>query len=152
MGVELHNNNNYYYYHGKIITFVCSLLIIILSIEPQAPVNVTVVMPLFHPSYDAASSLNVTLEWDVESDPNNPMHLRQNNWISNYTVIVSNSPQTSNSGHIFYTSNTSLPLALHYDWDYNISVMATNCARNSTPAEVHIRLGKYSLEPHACML
>ena len=108
------------------------------------PINVTAVMPLFHPSYDAASSLNITLEWDVESDPNNPMHLGQTNWISNYTVIVSNSPQASNSrsGHIFYTSNTSIPLALHYDQDYNISVMATNCAGNSMPAEVHIRLGK----------
>ena len=123
------------------------------SIEPQAPINVTAVLPLFHPSYDTASSFNITLEWDVESDPNSPMHLGNNNWISYYTVIatVINSPQTTNSGHVFYTLNTSVPLALHYDRDYNISVVATNCVGNSTPTEIHIRLGM-SNHMYACML
>ena len=107
------------------------------STEPQKPNNVTVVMPLIHPSYDAAGVLNVTLKWDDELDS---MHLGRSNQISNYTITVFS--QATNSGSIVYTANTSIPLALHYDQDYNISVVASNCVGNSTPAEIHIRLGK----------
>ena len=100
------------------------------------PSNVTAVMPLIHPNNNTTGSLNITLEWDVESDP---IHLGRNNQISNYTVAVY--PDTTDSESIFYTANTSIPLALNYDQDYNISVVASNCVGNSTPAEIHIRLG-----------
>ena len=93
-------------------------------------------MPLIHPNDNTIGSLNITLEWDVESDP---IHLGHNNQISNYTVTVY--PDTANSGSIFHTADTSIPLALNYDQDYNISVVASNCVGNSTPAEIYIRLG-----------
>ena len=108
-------------------------------IEPQTPSNVTAVMPLndIYPSYNTAGSLNITLEWDVELDT---MHLGHDNQISNYTVTVF--PEAANVESIYHTANTSIPLALHYDQDYNISVVASNCVGNSTPAQIHIRLGK----------
>ena len=109
-------------------TIICLLL----SIEPQKPRNVTAVMPLIHPGYNAAGFLNVTLQWDDES--RDPMYL------GNYTITVY--PEAANSGSIFYTTDTSMPLALHYDQDYNVSVVASNCVGNSTPAEIWIRLGK----------
>jgi hypothetical protein len=105
----------------------------IYSIEPQVPSNVTAVMPLIHPNNNTTGSLNITLEWNIESDP---MHLGHNN----HTVNVY--PGTANSGSIFHTANTSIPLSLNYDQDYNISVVASNCVGNSTPADIHIRLGK----------
>lgn len=100
-------------------------------------------MPPINPSDNTPGSLNITLEWDVESDP---IHLGQN-----YTVAVY--PDTANSESIFHTADTSIPLALNYDQDYNISVVASNCVGNSTPAEIHIRLGTVKLEPcaPACM-
>ena len=89
-------------------------------------------MPLIHPGYNAAGSLNVILQWDDES--RDPMYL------GNYTIAVY--PEAVNAGSIFYTIDTSMPLALHYDQDYNISVVASNCVGNSIPAEIWIRLGK----------
>ena len=117
-------------------------------IESQKPSNVTAVMPLIPTGYDAAGSLNVTLEWDDESDP---MHLGHSNQISNYYTVTIY-PEAANLGSIFHTANTYITLALHYDQNYNIniSVVASNCVGNSTPAQIHIRLGK--LQPlHACM-
>jgi hypothetical protein len=42
----------------------------------------------------------------------------------------------------FITSNTTVHLPLQYNQDYNVSVMASNCAGNSTPAKISIRVGK----------
>ena len=48
---------------------------------------------------------------------------------------------------IFITSNTTihLPLDLQHNQDYNVSVMASNCAGNSTLAEISVRVGKHYL-------
>jgi hypothetical protein len=42
----------------------------------------------------------------------------------------------------FVTSNTTIHLPLQYNQDYNVSVMASNCAGNSTLAEISMRVGK----------
>ena len=47
------------------------------------------------------------------------------------------------SESIFITPNTTIQLPLKYNQDYNVSVMASNCAGNSTPAEIGIRIGMY---------
>ena len=108
-------------------------------IEPQKPSNVTVVMPLIHNSYDTADVLNITLEWNDES---NSFPLKRRNHIFNYTITAQCSEAADSESIIFYTADTSIPLTLHYDRDYNISVVANNCVGNSTPAEIHIRLGR----------
>ena len=93
-----------------------------------------------------AGSLNVTLQWDNEDF----MHLGRSRSYPGHTITVY--PEAHNSGSTFYTPDTSMPLILHYDQDYNISVMASNCAGNSTPAEIRIRLGKSQSHMHACVL
>ena len=58
--------------------------------------------------------------------------------------IVSLSPLTNDneSESTFITSNTTIHLPLQYNQDYNVSVMASNCAGNSTPADISVRVGK----------
>jgi hypothetical protein len=77
--------------------------------------------------------LNVVLEWiDQVLDAG----LNQN-----YTITVSpDPPSAADSVTIFHTTNTSIQLALLYDQDYNISVVARSCIGTSEPAEIHIRL------------
>jgi hypothetical protein len=110
--------------------------VLLLSIVPQKLSNVTAVMPHVPTNYSAVGIVNIILEWDDESYPTN---LDRTDQIATYTITVY--PDTANSGSIFHTANTSIPLALNYDQDYNISVVASNCVGNSTPAEIHIRLG-----------
>ena len=58
--------------------------------------------------------------------------------------IISVSPALDNeSKSIVITFNTSIQLPLQYNKGYNVSVMASNCAGNSTPAEISMRVGKY---------
>ena len=106
------------------------------SVEPPSPSNVTVTMPLINTGNIVAGSLNITLQWDDEDS----IHLGRTRSNPRYTITVY--PEAPNSGSVFYTPDTSMPLALHYDQDYNISVVASNCAGNSTPVEIRIRLGK----------
>ena len=55
-----------------------------------------------------------------------------------YTVNVS--PPVE-SGSVFTTSNTTIELLILYNQVYNISIVANNCARNSTPASISIFIG-----------
>ena len=50
------------------------------------------------------------------------------------------------SGSIFKTPNTTIQLTMLYIQEYNISVVANNCAGNSTPAE--IKIGTERLDVH----
>ena len=61
-----------------------------------------------------------------------------------YIIGISPDPLISynESASTFITSNTAIHLPLQYNQDYNVSVMASNCAGNSTPAEIHVRVGK----------
>ena len=75
--------------------------------------------------------LNVMLQWSdqqLEAESESEMYLDQN-----YTITIS--PPTANFETIFHTTNMSIELALLYDQDYNINVVASNCLGNSTPAE-----------------
>ena len=57
--------------------------------------------------------------------------------------IVSISPPVSNNEpeSTVKTFNTTIHLQLHYNFDYNISVMAGNCAGNGMPSEISVRVG-----------
>ena len=52
-------------------------------------------------------------------------------------IIIDNESESS-----LITSNTTIHLPLEHNQDYNVSVMASNCAGNSTPAEISVRVGK----------
>lgn len=71
-------------------------------------------------------------------------------WISNdaalvhdvaYTVTVFYSAASPMS--VFTDSNTSIQLFIRYNKEYNISVVASNCAGNSTPAKATLRIGNH---------
>ena len=113
-------------------------MLITLHIDPQKVSNVTVVMPNIPIGYSTAADIvNVTLEWDNKSYPTN---LERTN-LQNLSYTITVYPDTANSGSIFHTADTSILLPLKYDQDYNISMVASNCVGNSTPAEIRIRLG-----------
>jgi hypothetical protein len=77
--------------------------------------------------------LNVALQWiDQKLDEALNQH---------YTITISPDPLlTADSVTIFHTTNMSIQLALLYDQDYNISVVARSCIGTSAPAEIHIHI------------
>ena len=44
---------------------------------------------------------------------------------------------------LFTTPNTFIHLPVIYNQDYDVSVVASNCAGNSTPAEISFRIGSH---------
>ena len=58
--------------------------------------------------------------------------------------IISISPPVSRNESVstIKTYNTTIQLQLQYNLDYNISVMASNCAGNGMPSEISVRVGK----------
>ena len=59
--------------------------------------------------------------------------------VENYIITIS--PPTEETSTLI-TSNTSIEVPLHYNQEYNINVIAMNCAGNSTPVKTNIRRGK----------
>ena len=47
------------------------------------------------------------------------------------------------AGSIFNTTNTTLQVPILYNQEYNISVMAHNCAGNSTIVTISVNYGKF---------
>ena len=68
-------------------------------------------------------------------------------WISSEAKIVDDCiVLVSSTGLVmttFTTNDTAVHIPLFYNEEYNISVMANNCAGNSTAAEMKVRIGKY---------
>ena len=61
--------------------------------------------------------------------------------VDNYIVLVS----STGPGLVmttFTTNDTAVYIPLFYNEEYNISVMANNCAGNSTAADMNVRIGK----------
>ena len=67
----------------------------------------------------------------------------------NYIISISPSVE---SGSTFTTSNTSIQLPLIYNTVYNISVVASNCAGNSTPTYITITTGIHTLYSYFCAI
>ncbi len=57
-----------------------------------------------------------------------------------YTVTISLSAQLSAT----IQTSTSVTVTAQYNMDYNVSIVATNCAGNSTTAEYNFRIGELS--------
>lgn len=96
--------------------------------EPLQPYNLTVVMSTRNMD-PGDLYLNVVLKW---MNQNLDAALNQN-----YIIAISQDPPPiADSGNIFNTTNTSVQLALLYNQDYNISVVARNCIGSSAPVEI----------------
>jgi hypothetical protein len=59
-----------------------------------------------------------------------------------YIIRLSPPVDDNESESTFVTSNTTIHLPLQHNQDYNVSVIASDCAGNSTLAEVSVRVGK----------
>ena len=75
----------------------------------------------------------ISLEWIPTDDT----------MVESYVINVSPSIASMST---FTTSNTSIQLFILYNQEYNISVVATNCAGNSTPTGTDIKIGNYNLK------
>lgn len=60
---------------------------------------------------------------------------------STLQVFCASGIVTEQHNEIFETSNKSILLSVLYNQGYDISVTASNCAGNSTPAEIIVRIG-----------
>ena len=71
-------------------------------------------------------SQQITLQWN-ESEA-----------ADHYIIAVSPSVIGPSSSASFVTPNSTVGIPVSYNEEYNISVVASNCAGNSTPAEITI--------------
>ena len=106
-----------------------SCILIIVWHTAPLHINVTVVMSAETTDH-GDPYVNVMLQWTGQQ--------LDTALTQNYTITVS--PPTANHEAIFHTVNMSIQLALLYDQDYNISVVARSCFGSSAPAEISIRI------------
>ncbi len=74
----------------------------------------------------SANKVNVSVRWDPPNGRND----------ITYTVTISPPAQLS-------ATVTSVTVTAQYNVDYTVSVVATNCAGNSTAAEYNFRIGEF---------
>ena len=67
------------------------------------------------------------------------------NIVDGYNIMVSSICPIMSATAVFTTklmTCTAVQIPLFYNQEHNISVMANNCAGNSTAAEMNVRIGK----------
>ena len=65
------------------------------------------------------------------------------NKVDNFeTIIIEFNPRVNSESTFTTTSNNSIQIFLLYNQTYNIRLIASNCAGNSTPEEINITIGK----------
>ncbi|XP_064402579.1 uncharacterized protein LOC135348323 [Halichondria panicea] len=77
----------------------------------------------------SANEVNVTIDWDLPAETGGKDDLT-------YTVTISSLTQLSAT----VLTSTSVTVTTQYNVDYTVSVVATNCAGNSTTAEYSFRI------------
>ena len=70
----------------------------------------------------------------IHSSQQTILHWNASEVADHYIVTVSPSVTRLNSS--FITPNTTIEIPVLYNQEYNITVVASNCAGNSTPAEI----------------
>ena len=81
-------------------------------------------------SSSSVDEVNVTIGWDPPTESGGRDELT-------YTVTISPPAQLS----VTVLTSTSVTVTAQYNVDYTVSVVATNCAGNSTTAEYNFRIG-----------
>ncbi len=75
----------------------------------------------------------MTVRWDLPTETGG-----RDDLTLTYTVTVSPPAQLSAT----VLTSTSVTVTAQYNVDYTVSIVATNCAGNSTTAEYNIRIGE----------
>ncbi len=83
-------------------------------------------------SSSSANEVSVTIGWNPPTETGGRDDL-------NYTVTVASPAQLSAT----VLTSTSVTVTAQYNVDYTVSVVATNCAGNSTTADYNFRVGEY---------
>ncbi len=99
--------------------------------------------PSIRHSISSSSSIevSVSVQWDPPTETGGRDDLT-------YTVTISPPAQLS----VTVLTSTSVTVTAQYNVDYTVSVMATNCAGNSTTAEYSFRIGKYIFFDTKCQI
>ncbi len=79
----------------------------------------------------STNTVRLSVQWDPSTDTGGRL---------TYTVTISPPVQLSAT----FLTSTSVTVTAQYNVDYTISIMATNCAGNSTTAEYNFRTGELS--------
>ncbi len=82
---------------------------------------------------NSANEVSVSVQWDPPTETGGRDDLT-------YTVTVS--PPSQLSATVLTSTSRSVTVTVQYNVDYTVSVVATNCAGNSTTAEYNISTGK----------
>ena len=86
-----------------------------------------------------STQMNLTRDIDLMKVQWNPVDMADQ-YIISISLLVADYAEFVST---FITPNTTIQLPLQHNQDYNISFMASNCAGNSTPVEISIRVGKH---------
>ena len=96
--------------------------------EPTSPHNFSIILTHQESESPNITALEVNLYWNNVTDVNE-------NVSYNFTIQTKLEELNRN----FHILNTSwIQHTLYYNWEYNISVTATNCLGMSVPAEIYI--------------
>ena len=85
--------------------------------------------------------VNYTLPNELDTNVLLKVQWNTNTTQKSVDCFITITPPTE-SGSVFTTSNTTIQLSILYNQEYNISVVANNCAGNSTPASINFYIGK----------
>ncbi len=83
-------------------------------------------------SSSSANEVSVSVQWDPPTETGGRDDL---------TNTVTISPPAQLSATVL--TSTSVTVTAQYNVDYTVSVVATNCAGNSTAAEYNFRIGEF---------
>ena len=84
--------------------------------------------------------MNLTYQFLVEFTNEILIRIQWNQGEEADHYIINVSPSVA-AESVFITTNTAIQLLLLYNKEYNVSVVASNCAGNSTPADIKINIG-----------
>ncbi len=85
----------------------------------------------FHVEHCSANEVSVFVQWDPPNETSGR---------DDFTYTVTISPPAQLSATVL--TSTSVTVTAQYNVDYTVSVVATNCAGNSTTAEYNFRIGE----------
>ena len=109
---------------------ICLILVLLLTVPPSPPLSVN--HTILSSTADVAM---VSVEWNPPID-------NGGRDVLNYTVNIS--PSTQLSANV--VSSTTVNVTADYNVNYTLSIMATNCAGDSTTVQYRLNVGMLFIE------
>lgn len=109
------------------------------SLEPVLNQSESTISAFIHKEEQIEDSIMISVEWFFNAIVT-----------STEVFIVTVSPPLE-SGSMVTTTNTTIQIPVLFNQEYNISVVANNCAGNSEPLELLVHIGTVTSLLQACM-